>query len=159
MTRGCPDCFGRVKPGDERGEPFVAWIARCMGHQMTEPEAAGLGRRAAGIALDWLLAIGISRVVFGQFPYGSPESSLGILTIFALEVVLLTWLTTASFGQRVVGLQVIRLGGGRLPLWRVVVRTLLICLVIPAVIIDSDGRGLQDRAVGSIVIRRPRTRS
>ena len=30
---------------------------------------------------------------------------------------------------------------------------ILICLVIPAVVYDSDGRGLQDRAAGSIVVR------
>jgi hypothetical protein len=43
--------------------------------------------------------------------------------------------------------------GGRLSLWRVALRTLLICLVIPAVVYDSDGRGLHDRIVGSRVFR------
>jgi hypothetical protein len=32
-------------------------------------------------------------------------------------------------------------------------RTLLILLVIPALVMDSDGRGLHDRIVGSRVIR------
>jgi len=32
-------------------------------------------------------------------------------------------------------------------------RTLLICLVIPAVIWDRDGRGLQDRAAGTVVVK------
>ncbi len=117
-------------------------------------QAAGLGRRAVALGLDWLLAIGMSLVLLSQFPYGSSESSLGILGLFAMEVILLTWLTTASFGQRIMGLQVLRTDGGRLALWRVVLRTALICLVIPAIIIDSSGRGLQDRAVGSIVTRR-----
>ncbi len=43
--------------------------------------------------------------------------------------------------------------GGRLGLGRVALRTVLICLVIPAVVIDSYGRGLHDRAVGSVVVR------
>jgi len=108
------------------------------------------------LGLDWLLAIGMSLVLLRQFPYASSESSLGILGLFALDVILLTWLTTASFGQRVMGLQVLSTDRGRLALWRVVVRTALICLVIPAIIVDSNGRGLQDRVVGSVVIRRAR---
>ena len=40
-----------------------------------------------------------------------------------------------------------------LGLGRAALRTLLICLVIPAVVMDSYGRGLHDRAVGSIVLR------
>ena len=57
----------------------------------------------------------------------------------------------ASFGQRVLGLRVVRTNGGPLGLWRSVLRTVLLCLVIPAIVID-DGRGLHDRAVDSIVI-------
>jgi hypothetical protein len=37
--------------------------------------------------------------------------------------------------------------------FHIVLLTLLLCLVIPAVVMDSDGRGLHDRAVGSIVVR------
>jgi len=114
---------------------------------------AGLGRRAGAIAIDWAASSLLSLVVFRQVEYGSPESGFGILSIFALEVIVLTWLTTASFGQRILGLSVLTVSGGRLSLWRVALRTLLICLVIPAVVYDSDGRGLHDRVVGSRVFR------
>ena len=116
-------------------------------------EVAGLGRRVAAIAIDWLACILLSRVIFGQFAYGSPESSFSILLIFIAEVTLFTWLISASFGQRLLGISVVRLDGGRLEFWRVLVRTLLICIVIPAVVYDSVGRGLHDRAVGSVAIR------
>ena len=116
-------------------------------------EVAGLGRRVAAIAIDWLACILLSRVIFGQFAYGSPESSFSILLIFIAEVTLFTWLISASFGQRLLGISVVRLDGGRLAFWRVLVRTLLICIVIPAVVYDSVGRGLHDRAVGSVAIR------
>ena len=119
-------------------------------------EVAGLGRRVAAIALDWFASILLSRVVFGQFTYGSPESSFAILMIFIAEVVIFTWLMSASFGQRLLGISVVRMDGGKLPLWRVFVRTLLICLIIPAVVYDNTGRGLHDRAVGSVVIRAKR---
>ena len=119
-------------------------------------EVAGLGRRVAAIALDWFASILLSRVVFGQFTYGSPESSFAILMIFIAEVVIFTWLMSASFGQRLLGISVARMDGGKLPLWRVFVRTLLICLIIPAVVYDNTGRGLHDRAVGSVAIRAKR---
>lgn len=126
---------------------------------MSEPvpeipgEVAGLGRRLAALTIDWLVAIGVSLLLFRDVTYGSLESSVAILLIFAVEVILLTWLTGASFGQRIIGIQVVRTDGGRLGLGRVALRTVLICLVVPAVVIDSDGRGLHDRAVGSVVVR------
>ena len=126
---------------------------------MSEPvpeipgEVVGLGRRLAALAIDWLVAIGISLLLFRDVAYGSLESSVAILLIFAAELILLTWLTGASFGQRILGVQVVRADGGRLGLGRVVLRTVLICLVIPAVVIDTYGRGLHDRAVGSVVVR------
>jgi uncharacterized RDD family membrane protein YckC len=119
-------------------------------------EVAGFGRRAAAIALDWALAIGISLLLVREAEYGSPESSAAILVIFAAEIILLTWLMGASFGQRVLGITVVRTDGTRLGLGRVVLRTLLICLVIPAVVLDGAGRGLHDRAVGSVALRTPR---
>ena len=81
------------------------------------------------------------------------ESSFSTLAVFFVEVTLLTWLVQGSFGQLLVGLRVVSVTGGRLSLWRAALRTALVCLVIPAVIYDDDGRGLQDRAVGSVCVR------
>ena len=120
-------------------------------------EVAGLGRRLAAIAVDWLLSIGISLLLFRDVAYGSPESSAAILLIFAAEVIVLTWLLGSSFGQRILGITVVRTDGSRLGLGRVALRTLLICLVIPAVVIDPSGRGLHDRAVGSVALRTSRS--
>ncbi|MDP1877677.1 MAG: RDD family protein [Actinomycetota bacterium] len=114
---------------------------------------SGLGRRLGALCLDWLASLVITVLLFRQVAYGSTASSLATLLVFAAEVIVLTWLIGASFGQRILGLTVVRVDGSRLPLWRVALRTLLICLVIPAVVYDSDGRGLHDRAVGSVVLR------
>jgi uncharacterized RDD family membrane protein YckC len=81
------------------------------------------------------------------------ESSFATLAIFFVEVTLLTWLIQGSFGQLVVGLRVVSVTGARLSLWRAALRTALVCLVIPAVIYDEGGRGLHDRAVGSVCVR------
>ncbi len=124
--------------------------------QILPGEVSGFGRRLVAIILDWLLSLVLTRVLFGQFEYGSAEASLTTLLIFVVQVILLTWLMSASFGQRIMGIAVVRITGERLSLWRVALRTVLICLVIPAVVFDSDGRGLHDRLVGSVVIRRSR---
>lgn len=118
-------------------------------------EPGGLGRRIVALVVDWLVATGIAMLVYGAAGYASNPVALATLLAFFLEVTLLTWLIGASFGQRILRLRVVRLDGGRLGLGRSALRTGLICLVIPAVVMDSSGRGLQDRAVGSVVIRLP----
>jgi uncharacterized RDD family membrane protein YckC len=104
------------------------------------------------LLIDWIASTGVVLVILGASAYLTTDGSLTILAVFYAEIVLLTWLLLGSFGQLIVGLRVVNLAGERLAFWRIAVRTLLICLVIPAVVQDSDGRGLQDRAVGSIVI-------
>lgn len=105
------------------------------------------------LILDWGASILVALLAFPAFPYGSLESFAVTMAVFVGEVVVLTWLTGASFGQRILGLRVMSVTGGPLGLGRVIVRTLLIVLVIPAIVIDDQGRGLHDRAVGSIVVR------
>ena len=119
--------------------------------------AAGLGRRVLALGVDWLACLLVVRLAFPGVTYGSADFGFATLGLFALEATVLTWLTGASFGQRILGLRVVRFGTSpatRLSLWRAAVRSLLICVVIPAVVMDHDGRGLHDRAVGSICVRR-----
>ena len=112
---------------------------------------AGTGRRAAALLIDWLASYVIALALMGGLPRTAAESFL-TMGIFFVEVTILTWLTGASFGQRLVGL---RVGGRtrRLGLVGCALRTGLICLVIPPLIWDADGRGLHDRAVDSLVVR------
>jgi uncharacterized RDD family membrane protein YckC len=115
-------------------------------------EVAGLGRRVIALLIDWFASMGVAILLAGAAGYASDLTSLVTLLIFIVEVVLFTWLIGGSFGQRLMGMRVTRLDGSRLGLGRIVARTLLICLVIPPLVIDSQGRGLQDRAVGSVVL-------
>lgn len=111
-----------------------------------------MGKRALAILLDWFASTGVVLVVLGASAYLTTEGSLTILGVFYAEIVILTWLLMGSFGQMIMGLRVVDLDGQRLAFWRIAFRTFLICLVIPAVVQDSQGRGLHDRIVGSIVI-------
>ena len=115
---------------------------------------APLSRRVVALFLDWgaswLIALAVDRDAGDGAPTWLP------LLVFALEVALLTWLGGGSFGQRLVGIRVVglqrRLGPGGAAL-----RTLLIVLVVPPLVWDADGRGLHDRALGSAVVRAPRS--
>ncbi len=114
-------------------------------------EVAGMGRRFIAITLDWLMSWAVGSLIFSQ----DQGRSLWIPLVFFLEIVLLTWLTGASAGQRVLGLTVRSYPEGfALTLPKVILRTLLILLVIPAVVYDAEGRGLHDRIVSSAVFRK-----
>ena len=121
---------------------------------------AGFGRRLVALLIDWFAALLVVRLIFPGLVTSSSAAghvdasfSLVVLALFGLEVAILTWLGSASFGQRIVGLAVQRVDGARLGLWRSVVRTALLCLAVPALVWDRDGRGLHDKAVGSVCVR------
>jgi hypothetical protein len=85
------------------------------------------------------------------------------LGIFALSTTVLVALLGTTIGHRVAGIRVVRLrdvGGPdrerpvRPPgVSAAVVRTLLLCLVVPAVVWDADGRSLHDAAAGTVIVR------
>ena len=134
------NCFGNVnRPASYAGA--------------VEEQRAWFGRRVVAFLVDWFASVLVALLAFRQFPYGSNGSMLATLAVFVVEITVLTWLTGASFGQRLVRLRVVSIDGGRVPLWRVLVRTLLICLVIPAGVYDDDGRGVHDRLAHTRVVR------
>jgi uncharacterized RDD family membrane protein YckC len=57
-------------------------------------------------------------------------------------------------GMRLCGLRLAHpRPGERLALWRAVVRTALLYLLVPALVVDADGRGLHDRLTETAVVR------
>jgi uncharacterized RDD family membrane protein YckC len=106
------------------------------------------GKRILALIIDWASAILVVQVIPNAPEYGTQRNSLLTLIIFALQVILFTWLMGASFGQRIVGLRVKDFIKGSNPsLLQSIFRTLLIVLIIPPLLADSDGRGLHDRLV------------
>lgn len=114
-------------------------------------EVAGMGRRFGALTLDWLMSWAVGSLIFDQ----SEGRPIWITAVFFVEIVLFTSLIGASAGQRLLGLAVRTYPeGSPLALGRVILRTFLILLVIPAVVFDSNGRGLHDRIVRSAVFRK-----
>lgn len=112
---------------------------------------AGFGQRLCALAVDWALS-SVVCLLLGM-RYASGVYNLSVFVLTTVLVWIATTVTGASLGQHALGISVARLSGGRLPLFQALVRTLLLMLVFPAVITDSDTRGLHDRAVGSVVIK------
>ena len=126
------------------------------GEQLGRPpvgvgSVAGLGRRMAALFVDWIGALLVAQLLVRAFGLDEMAKQWLVLALFALQVWLLTSLMGASFGQRLLGIGVSRLDSSALDPARTGLRVLLLCLVLPAVVFDRDGRGLHDRAVGSVV--------
>jgi len=84
---------------------------------------------------------------------GFEAKAFATLVIFFIEVSILTALQQASAGQRIIRLRVVYFTTfGVIPAKKILLRTLLICLVLPA-IYTREQRGLHDWATNSIVVR------
>ena len=78
----------------------------------------------------------------------------GILAVFAVLQVLFIATLSGSLGHLVVGLRVVPLAPKWVGVVRPLVRTVLLCLLIPAVIFDKDQRGLHDQLAATVLVRR-----
>ena len=121
------------------------------------PEYASWPRRIAALVLDWAASTLVTIGVLGLGDYTRPGSNASwvVLGIFAAEVTLLTALTGGSFGQLIVRVRVLTTEGRPLSLLLALVRTLLICLVVPPLVFKpASGRGLHDLWTGSAAYER-----
>ena len=108
---------------------------------------ARFGRRLGGLVVDWVIALVIARAMFGA-------SSLAPVGVLLVEHVLLVGTVGATIGHRVFGMRVETLQGEHPGPLKVVVRSVLLALAIPPLVMDADQRGLHDKAVGTVVARR-----
>ncbi|MBK8730046.1 MAG: RDD family protein [Tetrasphaera sp.] len=114
---------------------------------------APFARRFVAVLIDWVLA----QLVVAAFAWRSIQEgerlSFVVLGVFGL----LTWVSlsfvAATFGHFVMGLQLRQVRPGVGPL-QALVRTVLLCLFLPAVLTAKDGRGLHDVAAGTVLVRR-----
>ena len=121
-----------------------------------EGAVATTGSRVAALFVDLLLGALIGGLINSLLVEPDfLQRTLSTNGAFALQVILLQALTGQSIGMRLVGIRVARLGALDAPpgLLPATIRTALIFLVLPAVLLDRDGRGLHDKAAGTIVLR------
>ncbi|HEY9334493.1 RDD family protein [Kribbella sp. NPDC050459] len=138
---------------------------RYPGNRLGLPEdgpasAATWGRRVLALLIDWLIAALITSVITARPIWdGGPNYGSINTAVFFGTTAILTGLLGCTIGHRICGLQVRPVRAGKTfvappGLLAGIVRSLLICLVIPAVVFDRDRRGLHDLAAKTIVVRR-----
>ena len=114
---------------------------------------AGWGQRVGALLMDWFVALGITSVALGSPEPGDEVFSMVVLGVFALGYVLLLLLAGRMIGMATVGFQVCPVGRDRMTASGIVIRTLLLVLVLPAVVYDRDRRGLHDLAGHTVTVR------
>ena len=117
-------------------------------------QTVSIGRRLAALVIDWVVALLSASVIARNA--GEPQRFIETLIVpgvFVVEVGLLTGLLGFSIGKRLVGLRVEGPDGRPIGVPRSLLRTLLLALVIPALVMNDERRGLHDVATTSRVIR------
>ncbi|MFJ7072770.1 RDD family protein [Streptomyces sp. NPDC098781] len=126
------------------------------GQQLGLPEEgpgsiARPGRRLGALAVDWGICV---LIAYGLLTdgYGQATSNWALLLFFVMGVLTVG---TIGFtpGKRLFGLRVVTLETGTVNPLRALLRTALLCLAVPALIWDRDGRGLHDRLAGTVEVR------
>jgi uncharacterized RDD family membrane protein YckC len=118
---------------------------------------ASRGARLAALLLDLVIAALVTSL-FVPTDITRPEvmqtfNYWAILVWFVISVIAIS-LFGFTAGMAALGIRVARLDGASMvgPL-RAIPRAIMTAVIVPAVVWDSDGRGLHDKAVGTIVLR------
>jgi uncharacterized RDD family membrane protein YckC len=105
--------------------------------------------RAGAFVVDAIAAA----LVAGLFTAPELPGNWSLLS-FGLVTVVTLVLFGQTPGMRLLGLRLAHpRPGARLAVWRAVVRTALLMLLLPALVVDADGRGLHERLTDTAVVR------
>ncbi len=126
------------------------------GEQLGLPEEgpgsiARPGRRLGALAVDWALCL---LIAYGLITDGYQQATgnWALLIFFVLSALTVGTLGFTP-GKRLFGLRVVHLDTGAVNPLRTLLRTALLCVAIPALIWDRDGRGLHDRLARTVEVR------
>lgn len=136
-----PQRFGDLEPSKWPGE-------RLGLAESGSGSVARVGRRLLAIIIDWALA-----AIPAYLLIGGPYASVWQLAFFALMQIVFIPTLGGSPGHLICRMRVVPLAGGWIGIWRPVVRTLLLLLILPVLVWDSDQRGFHDKIPGTVLIR------
>lgn len=129
-------------PGERLGLPQTGYRS-----------VARVGRRVLALIIDWAIAYVIAVLWLGLPTITRPgPGSFGVLGIFVVMQIVAIMILGGSIGHRSCGMAVTPLGGGWVGWWRPAVRSVLLGLVIPALVWDSDQRGFHDKIAGTVLV-------
>jgi uncharacterized RDD family membrane protein YckC len=114
----------------------------------------GLGRRMAALMVDWLACYFIIAASAGGIGAMGTNRSWSVLTLFFLEILILSALQGASLGHRIFGIKIVRfIDGGAISPLQALIRSALLVTVIFAITFDENGRGMHERFSQTVLTR------
>ncbi|MGV0805511.1 RDD family protein [Mycolicibacterium setense] len=149
---------GPFDAGD--GEDGQDGQGKYPGERLGLPESgpgslARMGRRLGALCIDWLVAYGLAGLAMALGLVTLPLMSTAVLVIWMVLGTVAVRLFSFTPGQLAVGLVVVPADGrDRIGIVRAFLRVVLIALVIPPLVSDTDLRGLHDRLTFTAVVRR-----
>jgi uncharacterized RDD family membrane protein YckC len=113
---------------------------------------ARFGSRFNAFVVDAVLAIVVA-IISGHRPPSAGYNLVVYVAFLAIEL-LFVMVAGQTPGMRAAGIAVVRAsdGGRPRPGW-VLLRTVLLATLLPALLVDSSGRALHDRAAGTAMLR------
>ncbi len=123
--------------------------------QTGQGSLASWGARLVALLLDWLICTVVAVLLFGtRVLTADGWTSWMTLSTFFLQTTVMVALAGGSAGQLLCRLVIIRLDNQPVGFLRSALRAALVCLVLPALVIGTDRRGLHDLAAGTVVVNR-----
>ena len=140
-----------LEPTEESGEPRPRrWRGERLGLPESGPgSVASVGSRLVALVIDAVLAF----LIAGAFTAPDWPRNWSLVPWFLITVITVSFFGFTP-GMFAAGIRVVRMDGAAMvgPI-RAIPRTIMVGVIIPAAIWDGDGRGLHDKAVGTIVLR------
>jgi uncharacterized RDD family membrane protein YckC len=118
---------------------------------------ASIGSRVGAFIVDAIVAnllAGVPYLLGARYTLDS--RNIAVLGAFLLVELIFDTVYGQTFGKRLFNIRVIRVDGDGLASFKwILLRTVLLGTLIPAVVWDRDRRGLHDKASGTVVVVDP----
>lgn len=142
-----------ISSGDDWAAPGE-WPGQNLGlPESGSGSQASVGRRAMGVLIDWVICW-ILAAFINMYTNQLGDTATLTYILWIILGFISGWLFARTPGMAVLGMGVARVDepGETVGFWRAAVRSLLTAFVLPAALVDADGRGMHDRATGTTVI-------
>ncbi|MDO4760873.1 MAG: RDD family protein [Corynebacterium sp.] len=130
------------------------WPGEKLGLPKDGPGAlASVARRSGGVFIDWIICWIVASFIT-MFTHVFGGTSTLTLMLFVVLGVVSVFFFARTPGQAFLGMGVARIDDrtARVGFVRALARTVFTIFVLPAAMVDTDGRGMHDRATGTAVV-------
>ncbi|WKD57312.1 RDD family protein [Corynebacterium capitovis DSM 44611] len=115
---------------------------------------ASVSRRMAAVAIDWVMCWIVAGFI-AMFTKALGDVATVTVFLWLALGIMSGWLFARTPGMALLGMGVARVDqpGERVGFWRAALRSIFTFFILPAALVDANGRGMHDRATATTVIR------